>query len=285
MDLDTLFRRPNIARGPISLLARLSGGSDGRAQWRRARELLAGRDQNDELVLLSAWPRPDLLPAQDGRLHIRWIHEPEVTAGAAWSHALVACRRPLIITVDEAFSLDQRLFQALIALAGDIDFVAGYRPDWRLTRPLDALLRGLIATPVRDPLCPIRALRREAVAGIVLEAAEPLVFVELAAKLSYLVSLVDEVAVPPLPGPRGVAKALISQPSDLAKLLIAPQFWRFEPAAGFRPRSYPATSVTPRESTRNAPKASLATFRALARARIAPATPTIGVPRRLGPRR
>ena len=118
------------------------------------------------------------------------------------------------------------------------DLVVGRRTgnSRYFTWPIERLVRAIFAVPVTDPSCPIKAIRSAAVRGIELQAHGPLVEFELAAKMTFLTCLVDELEMAPTPTRESLLSILWSQRRELWRLFAKPKFWKWDPArARLRP--------------------------------------------------
>jgi glycosyltransferase involved in cell wall biosynthesis len=162
------------------------------------------------------------------RLHpgIRVVHHRVSRGyGAAIRAGLTAARYDHVFFTDGDQQFDPRQLRALVPALARADVVVGYRrvradPLSRRISGMawNALVRRLFHLPVRDVNCAFKLLRRDALAGVELEADGAMVSTELIAKLIARGRRVVEVPVehrPRLAGrssggrPRVIARAFV----------------------------------------------------------------------------
>ncbi|TMA46297.1 MAG: glycosyltransferase family 2 protein [Deltaproteobacteria bacterium] len=132
--------------------------------------------------------------------------------GAAVRSGLAAARYDYVFFTDGDHQFDVRQIVRLIPALDRADAVVGYRAhrsDPALRRLNAAgwnlLVRRLLGLPVRDVNCAFKLLRREALAGIILEAEGAMVSAELLARLQARGVRMVEVAVDHFPRRHGMS--------------------------------------------------------------------------------
>lgn len=101
---------------------------------------------------------------------------------------------------------------------------------------LGAIVRFIFGIPVADPGCPVKAVRKKAANGIVLQTSGYLVDLELIAKLTFLTTLIDEMPIKAGNGPANLLETVRGQWGTFLKAVFAPRFWHYDPA---QPRTRP----------------------------------------------
>lgn len=247
MEYIRLLDRCSLVHSPISLLVRLPDVGMIGTVVRRASKLLAFRNPFDELVVVVPRLAGRVAPPS-GRVRVRTLAVDDVAAGSSYAAGLAACRWPRIVATDPLVSLTRSELQGMLDLLEITDLAVGRRRrlrGWWKAWPFEKLFRLCLGVPLADPLCPIRAMRRSAVVGVLLQTRGPLVECELIAKLTYLTCLLEEL---PLNGclamPPGLASLAMREYRQVFDLLFRPRFWRFETGSPqFRPD--PTTEAAP----------------------------------------
>lgn len=225
MDLDDFLSRPSLAGYPLSLVLRLEPTDDAETALKGAQALLQGRHPLDEILIprdafpLTA-PRPDSSP------RIKAIPS-SLGTSRGLELALRLCRWPIVLTYSPAVRLTKEKLAEMLTYLDQCDLVAGKRrgaTTWWSYLP-ERPFRWLLGVPVADPFCPVKLLRRPAVANIVLQSNESFVDFELIAKLTYLTSLMDECDVEAVVPPRSTLTEILIQFSSLTGLFFGPKFW------------------------------------------------------------
>lgn len=237
MDFDSLLVRTPVSDRPLSMLVRLPTTAALGQVLRRIICLLEGRRSGDEVVLILPDGNDYRLPCRMNGIRIRTIQQDSPFSGPALSEGLEACRRPTIVTVDENVSLTPAELTELTQRLDVADVVCGKRrlPRWSRLSPVAWLASTVFSSAVSDPLCPIRAYRRSAVAGMVLQTTSPLLEFETVAKMTFLVSLLDEVDLEMPYREPSVGQAMLQCGSELRSLFLQPQFWNYAGSGTERP--------------------------------------------------
>ena len=242
-DFDAFYRRRPIRQLPLSVLAAVPDEAAADAFLAACVPALAERQKPDEIVLLVPARPHAVRPARARGVRQRLLPVSDPMSGTAWAGGIAACRNPILITTGPRWTLPAAKVREfadrldcrgpdgteLFPGSGDMgtDVVAGRRrggggPWW--SRPLERILCRLLAVPLDDPACPVRAYRRDALREVPLQTRGPLLPVEIMAKLTYMVCAVDEIDVP---GTRGRGELLAAmRSSGAARLLLAPDVWR-----------------------------------------------------------
>ena len=238
MDLFTLLHRCRLSHSPISLVVRLAESRLLDTALPRAEALLADRDQADEILVLVDEPCGVDVPAQKDGILIRFLVCEDALHGRALAKAFSACRRPLVVAVDQDVALTREELADVLGLLDGCDLVVGRRRAafrwWAW--PLEASMRWLFAVPVLDPLCPCKGMRRAAVADVILQSRGPLVDFELIAKLTALTTLIDETPLADHAKGSGLLRMMLTNIGGVCRLFFQPRFWAFDPGQqNFRP--------------------------------------------------
>lgn len=194
MDYFDLFERTSINGQPIGLILPWDGSGD---VIDRACDLLTSLVHRGEIILLVERFPADPPPPRVGNVRVRLVTGHAPTSGAALSRAFRESRCPVLVTLGTERLPKPADVSRLLAALNKADVVVGRRREvgrWpALRRPIEACLRRVFGIPIADPACPLKAIRRRAVAGMHLQSTAGLLPFELMAKTGYLVRLVDEV--------------------------------------------------------------------------------------------
>jgi hypothetical protein len=231
MDLLDLIRRSPIAQKPVSLAVR--PGRDPAPPLeaaRRALALLRLRGKPDEILLFAPPGAAVDLPARIDGVRLRLAPLPRGDARRCLAEAVPRTTRPILVVADDRLAIRPDELETFLNRLDHADLVVAVRPRTGLVRwmlwPLERLLRAILGVPVADPTAPVKALRRAAVEGIVLETEGPVEDVELIAKLTYLVSLIDEAPVADPWRPPGLLSAFARQSAASWRAWRRPTFCR-----------------------------------------------------------
>jgi hypothetical protein len=227
---DELYSRPSLVASPLTLVVR--GAEPERLQelCARAFGLLAKRRLPDELLLLVDSEPPCRPPRRFGRFQVRTAVLPAALDGAGLQYAIANAAWPVLVTADPAVSLTAPDLDKLLASLETADVVVGRRmhsaPPGVFGRLADWAVRKTFGVPTRDPLSPIKALRRDAARGIPLDCAGPLGDFELLAKLTFVTAIHDDPELTIPADPRRSAFTEVRRGwSDAQRLFSAPTFF------------------------------------------------------------
>jgi len=122
--------------------------------------------------------------------------------GAALRTGLAAARLPYVLLVDGETDVEPAELGRFVAHAGEADLIVGYRVDGRgrsslrwPTRLRSRVARALFGLPVRDPDCPVKLIRREALHGVELASENATLGTELVARCLRAGVPIKELAV------------------------------------------------------------------------------------------
>jgi hypothetical protein len=256
MDFDLLFARRPLTGSPVTVLVRLPNPAGFHHAAYSAAHLLSGSQRDGEVLVVTVGPSQCRWPRWHLGYRIRWLIDPTPTSGGALSRAIACCQTPIIAFVDPQVSLTRNDFSKLVHRLAPCDLVVGKRSNvvsgW-LRRPLTTLLCRSFGANVADPLSPFRMVRRSVVEGVVWQTAQPLLNLEMIAKLTYLTCLLDEVPIAaPAPEMTSVWRSL-GDWSALADLALRPRFWSVNASGTTRKPSHELgppelTPLTPRRT-------------------------------------
>lgn len=231
MDLLDLIRRSPVAREPVSLALRPGRNPAPPLEAaRRALALLRPRRKPDEVLLFAAPGAEVDVPARIDGVRLRLAPLPQTGASRFLAEAVRRTTKPILVVADDRLAMRPEELEALLNRLDHADLVVAVRPRRGLAKwmlwPVERVLRSLLGVPVADPMAPVKAVRRAAVDGIVFETEGPVEDVELIAKLTYLVSLIDEAPVADPWRPPGLFSAFAGQSAASWRSWVRPTLWR-----------------------------------------------------------
>jgi hypothetical protein len=198
LEFEDLFVRSSLAGQSIAVLLRPSAEftptGDVVIQWQ---ELLsrACPEQSHSVTRLSAsWPS-DELPARIGSIRLRTLVIPTPDAGEALIAAIRERTEPIIVWAERQTVPTEDEWKDLLSRLEHADIVSlrrAYSGLAMIAWPIEKVMRGILGIAFGDPLSPIKVMRREAVAPISLQMEGAGVHLEMAAKGTYLIRLIDE---------------------------------------------------------------------------------------------
>lgn len=235
MDFDALFERPSLAGQGISVVIRphLSARSSSQALAPSAivnklLPLLAAQSRPAEILFLVDSFPPVMPAARINGMRVRFVRSTHPESGRSLMGAIRQTRYSILLLVDEPVSIDGAELKQLLERLELCDIVVGRRSkrwSWAsFAWPADRLLRSLLGIPFTDPFCPIKIGRREAVCEIHLDRDGILADLELLAKGTSLVRLVDEVRLALKWNGPTICQALFSRFRDFIPFLFRPTF-------------------------------------------------------------
>ncbi|MBY0585635.1 hypothetical protein K2X85_00555 [bacterium] len=199
MDYDELFVRSSLVGQPVAVLLRpstLSSTFDPEVilAWQAALARLAPNVLHSITVLAENFSDP--LPARVGNVRLRTAVATDPTSGRALTAFLQDRIEPIILWAEgDTVPAVDFIRKVLDRLEFADVVMARRRRTWGaiLAWPIEKLVRGFLGIPFGDPLSPFKGLRRDAFAPIRFELSGDAVHLELSAKGTYLIRLVDEV--------------------------------------------------------------------------------------------
>lgn len=222
----------------------------------------------DEIVLLADRSAPSHLPARINGVRVRVLTSEHPDSGEMLSSAIRDSQNSVIVLLDSGLTLQPDEFRELLNRLDHADIVTTCRPgrSHKLMKSVLSVTAGLLAgwlgflywqapltgffvgflgalgvlnmgpifrrsfgIPVSDPVCPIKAFRKEAADGIPLQCDAFAAEMELVAKLTFLTTLVDELPIEHADAPATTFDAARGQWVKVLRVLFRPSFWRFDP--------------------------------------------------------
>lgn len=235
MDFDELFERPSLTGQGISVVVRAGATGSAGEKSLSAKETterilghLSHQSRPAEILFLTNSYPDRMPPARINGTRVRFVATSQPESGPSLMAAIRQTRFPILLMVDGAFSIDGAEFQQLLDRLEYCDIVVGRRTkrwSWAsFAWPIDRLLRAVLGIPFTDPFCPIKIARREAVSEIHLDRDGALADLELLAKGTYLVRLVDEIRLRLRWSEPTICRALFGQIHEFVSLLFRPTF-------------------------------------------------------------
>lgn len=228
MDYLDLFKRTPIHDQPVSVIVR---GTIDRQRIdqviERVSHTVASRGIPLEVIfLVDSYPR-ELPPVRVAGIRIRFHIRPCPQSGESLMSAIRHARFPIILFADTHSSWTMNEIDEFFTRLSEADIVVGKRKKrWSAASflwPIDRIVRCIFAVPFADPFCAIKLARKDAIEAIHLDQSGLLADFELAAKSTYMIRLVDEVALSmPWTGPN-VCKAVLGSPRTLLSFLCCAQ--------------------------------------------------------------
>ncbi len=202
MEFEDLFVRSSLAGQPIAVLLRPNDEfvptDDVLIAWQELLSRTLPDRSHSVTRLLATWPS-NVLPARIGSVRLRTSLHSRPESGEAFTEVLRERTEPIVVWAEgESLPTDDQ-WNELLSRLEQADIVSLRRAfSWQaiFTWPIEKLMRGILGIAFGDPLSPIKVMRREAVAPITLQMEGAGVHLELAAKGTYLIRLIDEVPTP-----------------------------------------------------------------------------------------
>jgi len=230
MDFDALFERASLAGQGISVVVRPQLENEPSQSpietINKLLALLAPLSRPAEILfLVDSFPTP-MPPTRMNGMRVRFVLSSQPISGSSLMAAIRQTRFPILLMVDEAVSVDRSEFEMLLERLELCDIVVGRRKKrWSWTSlawPVDRMVRSVLGVPFTDPFCPIKIARREAVCEIHLDRDGKLADLEMLAKGTYLVRLVDEVRLSHKWMGPAIGEVLFRQFREFVALLVRP---------------------------------------------------------------
>lgn len=201
MDYDDLFVRSTLVGEPIAVILRPAAGESSvdrrvAVNWLELLQSVPASRDHSVTVLAKSFAS-DSSPARMGKVRLRTLVVDEPESGDALTTALRERSEPIVVWAEGPAAASMDVLTQLRDRLEHADMVSiRRRRSWGslVAWPIERLVRMLLGIPFADPLAPIKMLRREAFAPMTFEMAGAGLHLEVLAKGTYLVRLVDEVA-------------------------------------------------------------------------------------------